>query len=328
MEKNALRKSHGQAVPREGLPKITSDSEDRPSYDADYLNELRNSTPSTPKELNVLSDTEETNAQLDLARKFPIHSITASSMIPTDAEIREKKERRARLAQEQDYIGLASSDHDEKEISLRPRPKYAETRLVPDDEDVAEGFDSLVSDGDLNLGRRAEKEAQRRKRLEMEELIQEAEGGSSSEDADSEDEEEAERKAAYDLAQTRAGTYGSAKPSNEDDSEQMRIPSKITPLPTLTEVLMRLTGVLKGLEEEKGKRVKRMEELSKEKVEIVAREGEVQRLLKEMGERYEKLRVDAGVAAGNGVNGDGDSPMNQRGLESLGNTPTAAMEED
>ena len=328
IEKNALRKSIGQPLPLERLPIHTGDSEDRPSYSTDYLTELRNSTPSTPRDLKSLSDAEDADVQLDLASKFPIQHTIPTSSIPTEAEIREKKERRARLAQEQEFIGLGNSDHDENEISLRPRPKYAETRLAPDDEDVAEGFDALVSDGNLSLGKKAEKEAKRRKRLEMEELIQEAEGGSSSEeDADSDEEEEAERKAAYDLAQTRAGTYGSALPLREEGPEQMRIPSKITPLPTLKGVLERLQGVLQGLEEEKGKRTKRIKELRKEKVEIITREAEVQRLLKEMGDRYETLRVEAGIGADTAASANGDTAATHRGLETFGHSPLAAMEE-
>jgi len=53
----------------------------------------------------------------------------------------------------------ASDDDDEfrsnrNEISLRPKElkeKYAETRLVPDDEDIAEGFEEYVEDGRISL---------------------------------------------------------------------------------------------------------------------------------------------------------------------------------
>ena len=62
-----------------------------------------------------------------------------------------------------------------------------------------------------------------------------------------------------------------------------------------------------------------------EKVDIAEREVWIQAQLKETGERYEKLRVEAGLGGGtatpvNGFKGDQGVAM-QRGLESLGTTP-------
>ena len=67
-----------------------------------------------------------------------------------------------------------------------------------------------------------------------------------------------------------------------------------------------------------------MAELGSEKAEIAEREAWIQGQLKEAGERYERLRIEAGLGGGTGtpVDGMGGGPLVlQRGLESLGNTP-------
>ena len=173
VEKNALRKTLAANISSEHLP--LRQTEDRPSYSADALNELKISTPSTPKDLRSLSDIEpEENKALDLAAKFGSDLLVydSNSAIPTDAEIREKKERRARLAKEQDFINLDDNDAEmddedsDGERSLLPyaklKPKKEETRLVRDDEDIAEGFDEFVSDGRIALGKKAEREQKKR----------------------------------------------------------------------------------------------------------------------------------------------------------------------
>ena len=100
-----------------------------------------------------------------------------NSAIPTDAEIREKKERRARLAKEQDFISLDNDGgntviedvddelNDEKILlpyAQRASSSKEETRLVRDNEDIAEGFDELVSDGRVALGKKVEREQKQR----------------------------------------------------------------------------------------------------------------------------------------------------------------------
>jgi len=58
-----------------------------------------------------------------------------------------------------------------------------------------------------------------------------------------------------------------------------------------------------------------MEELRKEKADIAVREVEIQTLIKDAGEQYERLRLEAGLAEGDGL--PGDSTPQDRGLESL-----------
>ena len=330
VEKNALRKSLAANLSSEHLHLRQTD--DRPSYSADALNELKTSTPSTPKDLRSQSDIDpEESKALDLASKFGSYLLVHDSAIPTDAEIREKKERRARLAKEQDFIDLDDNDADMEDEdsdgrrSLLPyakqKPEKEETRLVRDDEDIAEGFDEFVSDGRIALGKKAEREQKRRHEAEIRELINEAEGGNSSDS--SEDASEAERKAAYEAAQTRKGMDGLHRKDDRVKPRRPRTPPKITPLPTLGVCLERLRGQLAGKQYALMIKRKRMEEIEKEKADILVREGEIQKLLKETAERYEKLREESGLGKeGEGMNGglvirEG---MGGRGLESLGDT--------
>jgi hypothetical protein len=313
---------------------------DRPSYSKDYIAELRKSTPSTPKDLKPTSDEEDESQALDIASKFGTvitYSADEPSAIPTQAEIQEKKARRARLAKEQEARGdeedesWASDDDGEdefrtsrNEISLRPKEslKYAETRLVHEDEDMAEGFDDFVEDGNIALGKKAEREAERKRRVEMADLIKSAERDSDDEESD---DSEAERNDAFAAAQARAGTYGSkGKESDRGD----RTPPRITPLPDLSEVLERLEVEVRTKEQKRDMMLKKLEEFKQEKTRVAERQQYLQEQLQKTGEEYEKLREEAGMAA-LPVNGtDGGRLIMQRGLDSLGATPVASTPDE
>ena len=328
IESNALRKS----LPYQGLP---VDEEQRPTYNKDYLNELKSSTPTTPKDLQSLNvgieDEEGLDASelegamiVDVNEKFGSSSAGAA-IIPSDAEIREKKDRRARLAHEKDFISLSDDEGDDRRhISLLPRKKKTETRLVREDEDLGEGFDEFVDDGRISLGKRQEREAKRRQRKEMADMIHQAEGSSDEESDDS----EAERRASYEAAQTRAGMDGLVKPNDGAEAAAVQVPSKIIPLPDLSACLERLQTTLSTMEQELERRHKKMADLEQEKRDIVTREGEVQALLKQTGERYAALNADSKGAVVNpqsildAHNGLVDRIVTDRGLESFGNTPT------
>jgi hypothetical protein len=68
-----------------------------------------------------------------------------------------------------------------------------------------------------------------------------------------------------------------------------------------------------------------MEELRKEKADISVREVEIQALIKETGDHYEKLKQEAGVTPGS----DADTPTttdfeSSRGLENIGASMTVS----
>ena len=338
VEKNALRKSLAASISSDFLQ--SRQTADRPSYSADHLYELKTSTPSTPKVLRSQSDVENQESKtLDLATKFGSDLIVqdSTSAIPTDAEIREKKQRRARLAKEQDFISLDDDDNagageddqssnDERSIlpyAQHNPSKKEETRLVRDDEDIAEGFDDFVSDGRIALGKKAEREQKRRHEVEIRNMIEQAEGGGS--DDSSEDDSEVERTAAYEAAQTRKGMDGLHRNDEGVRPRRPRTPPKITPLPTLNGCLERLKSQLAAKQYSLRNKEKRLEEIEKEKGDIKTRQEEVQQLLEETGDRYEKLRVES-ASEGSSTNGMGTvgamvavEGMVNRRLEGFGN---------
>ena len=199
------------------------------------------------------------------------------------------------------------------EISVRPKDKWGETRLIHDDEDIAEGFDDFVEDGRISLGRKSEREAQRKRRADMAELINEAEGS----DSDSNDSEE-ERNTAFAAAQARAGRYGQ---KIDDEEDGTRTPPKITPLPDLNEVLEGLQIETRTKQQRKDAILNKLQELKDDRARIEERKKFLQEQLQKTGDEYEKLRVESGLPA-LPANGDGRL-ITERGLDSLGTTPLA-----
>lgn len=328
IESNALRKS----LPFQGLSN-RDDDEERPTYSKDYLDELKSATPNAPKSLRGLHPTAEDEDVLDIselegAMIVDTNEKSSPAIIPGEAEIREKKERRARLAHEQDFISLNDDEGSGRQLSFLPQRNKAESRLVREDEDLGEGFDEFVDDGRISLGKKQEREARRRQRKEMADMIHHAEGTS-----DEEDDSDAETRAAYEAAQTRAGMDGLHKPGDDADASIMQMPSRITPLPGLSECLERLRTTMMTMEQDMERRHKNMAELEKEKNEILAREVEVQELLKHAGARYAALKAGPNeeiptehrtiLEAHNGLT---DCVFADRGLDSFGNTPTIRPE--
>jgi len=328
LEKSAQLRARSPLVPEATRPA----DEERPSYSKDYIAELRNSTPSTPRDLKPSAEEEEETQALDIASKFGAIAPSATettSAIPTQAEILEKKARRRRLAQQENAYDeeedrpWASDDEGEdefrqrrNEISLRPKEKYAETRLIHEDEDIAEGFEDFVEDGKISLGRKSEREAQRRRRAEMAELINDAEGSEDDGSADSDE----ERNAAFAAAQARAGRYGQ---KIEDEDDGSKTPPRITPLPQLDDILEGLTLDIQTKKQRKDLILQKLEELKDDKVRIEERKKYLQEQLQKTGEEYEKLRQEAGLPALPASEANGGRLITERGLDSLGTTPMA-----
>jgi len=333
--------------------------EDRPRYSREYLEELQSSTPNTPKNISSLPvddgdamdlDPSELDGALivqsqEVSRRSPsgqemaIHGPPAAAHVLTEAEIRERKERRARLARETDFISLEDDSDEEAStarVTLQFKKKKTESRLIAEDEDLGEGYDEFVTDGGLAVGRKAEREAQRRHRQEMADLIKAAEEGSDAESDDS----EAERRAAYEAAQRRAGMDGLRRPDDDDvDMEDggVSVIPKMKPLPDLNEVLRRMRNLVQGLEDEVVNKRARIADLEKEKEEISSREAEVQEILNQAGAKYQAL-VGNTAASGDVAKLVTQSPLRplppgiagdlpvERGLESFGTTPTKRLD--
>lgn len=316
------RAFENSASKRLPLRSFQEDEDDRPKYSREYLDELQSSTPTTPRDTPSLSIHAFDAMDLDFSElegalivnspgiPAPIHK----TQILTDAEIREKKERRARLAKEQGFLSIDDLSDDDS------AKKKSDTRLKAEDEELGEGFDDYVEDGGLSLGKRAEKERRKRDRQKMAELITAAEGNASDSSSDSDD---AEGRIAYEAAQTRAGMDGLKKPAKQDaEKELLQIPQKITPLPILSECIARLQSTLQSMQVDITSKRSAVVHLRKERDGITTREAEVQKLLDETGKKYEETMGQneksehAATAA---------VATETRGLESLGTTPSREL---
>lgn len=284
---------------------------DRPTYNNDYLKELRDSTPSTPK----TNTDDETSKAVDVAAKFgEVMTVSGQSHIPTESEIREKKARRARLAlehgaEDDGYIALDDNDAahvDDWDAVARGDKEPKDTRLIRDDEDFAEGFEEYTEDGKISLGRKAEREKHQKDREAMRELIDDAEGLSDEDDSD------LEEKASYEAAQTKAA-MGHGKTHGFDRPDT---PLKVTSLPRLANSFERLRMSLASMEVAKTQMISRMEDLRKEKADIAVREVEVQAMIKEAGDNYERLKKEA-VAKSNADNASNSALQKSTGLENI-----------
>lgn len=327
LENTAMKRNIGsRSLPLRSQQEDDDDS--RPKYSKEYLNELQSSTPTTPRDVSSVQ-TDEDAMELDsseLDGALVVDSPDMPSPVPktqilTDAEIREKKERRARLAKEQDFLSVEDNDDD------YDNKKKSDTRLKADDEEVGEGFDDYVEDGGLSLGKRAEKERRKRDRQKMAELITAAEGNDTDSSSDSDD---ADGRIAYEAAQTRAGMDGLKKPAAQDpDKELLQIPQKITPLPILSDCLGRLQASLQSMQVDLTSKRMAVEQLRKEKEGITTREKEVQALLDETGKKYQEAMgqtssANAPIAAPLSA----QNVTEARGLDSLGTTPNRAPDEE
>lgn len=324
--------SEASREPSEALSASLRDQDEgRPVYTKEHLQELKSAVPSAPpshhhaftENLEENETQAKTAKEIDVAAKFGeiVQVAPQRSHIPSAAEIREKKDRRARLAKEggaEDFIALDDGEFnhlsDENEFSTvaiqQPQSSTVESnRLVPDDEDFAEGFEEYVDDGRIGLGKKSERDLREKKRTEIQELIEEAENNSDESDS------EAERRDAYDATQAKSAMQGLVK-DRAPPKEQ--IPPKITPLPQLADSLTRLQTSLALMQSSKAQLIHKMEELRQEKTEIVGREAEIQELLKESGEKYESLRIEAGVAPDSSELLTNDGAHNVRSLENIG----------
>lgn len=310
IQRNASKRSSLLASQLPSRPQ--EDEEDRPNYSAAGLQELKRSTPSTPRNADsagdmALEQVSSGTQALDISSKFgsSLAHYQQSSAIPSATEIAEKKARRARLAKEQQVEEFISLDPDDPHLDdeddnvmkdeqgrlvLKPKDKYGqmESRLVPDDEDIMENFDEFTEDGRIALGRKAEIEAARRRKQEMAAQIAEAEGAS---DATSDDSER-ERNEAFEHAQTKHGTYVQNATSSDPSDLRPKTPPIITPLPTLDGAIERLRRQLSEMQTSRMQKLQAMEHLQREKIRLAEEEVRIQRALKETAEKFEALRME------------------------------------
>lgn len=321
--------------------KQTSLREDdvRPSYSKSALDELRNSTPNTPKDLSVATTPDPSESRsLDIVSKFgQTTTPSSSSAIPTATEIAERKARRARLALEQsalppsttdpnseDYIPLDAYDSDGEFKPTRMQvgtwhapTREPESRLVHEDEDIAEGFDSFVTDNpdpkgrittdSLNLTSRSARNNAKAQREAMRAQIDAAEESDTDESgADGNagsgyDSDDAERHHAYELAQTAYGLPAGA--ASLQAQKRPRQPRETTPIVKLSVGLAALRERVAAIGVEKGRLGRRLEEIQREREEVRKRQEHIQRSLVESAAELERVE---GRTDGEGREGQGE----------------------
>lgn len=367
-------------------------SDIRPNYNKSYLDELRNSTPSTPQPLSADHSGAEdetppstthrpSNTTLDIASKFGPQP-TPSSSIPNPSQIAEAKARRARLALEQranpqatststsssliptsaqpaeDYISLDAytSDGEFKPQRLQtsvyahgPHHHATEkehTRLIREDDDLAEGFDAFTEDAHSNrilMSRASKARSEAVEREKLRRRIARAEIGNDEDESenspdDSESDSDAEARHAYEAAQTRSGLSARidqdakrVKRRSERGAKRPRQPERTVEVPTLGEGLARLRE-LQALATQRAETARRRkEEVLRRKGACEAEMERIQGALRELGEALEKVgreekEITTGAADTNGTADHSDTaplhdPQNShvgRGLDSIG----------
>lgn len=345
IENNATRATDSfEATTTATVPGAYEDLQ-RPSYSQQYLNELKNTQNSRPSDTPPSDNPAFVSEEIDLASNFSkdlssYQDGQQGSLIPTDAEIQEKKARRARLAKQQKYNVNPEASEDEAEhddrpgsdedefltqrdkISLRDArtigKKEVDTRLIHDDEDLMEGFEDFTNEsGRVALGKNAQNEAKARRRADMQDMISAAQEA----DEDDEDASDRERRDEYEELQTRKGIenmqVNGRKPQPLHD-DGPRTPPRITPIPSLSDSIQDLRDKILSIEADRAKKLHRLEEIATEKQEVAQREIDIQRLLAETADKYEKLGAEAGISD-KLINGSRQSNLlPNRGLEDLG----------
>ncbi len=277
------------------LPSNLKQADISRTYSSDYLSQLRDSTPSTPRE--YVSDGQLLSDPTHMEGTKPGDAVNLSQRlhiqeIPEQGAISHFKEQRSiRKAGGEQYVSLSDS--------LENRVNDTRSRLQTEDEvDLIgrtgnEGFEEYVED-DIVLGHVAERTQADRKRQDMAQVINEVEEGM--DESDTEDE--------WENTQIRKSAPANAIRHNRKLGGI--VPTQVIPTPK--EIRDRLLQAIQTLRAKQIQTKEILLELDKEEVEIAEREELVRIGLVKASEEYERLRT----------NMDG---LNYRtgGLDDLGN---------
>jgi DNA repair exonuclease SbcCD ATPase subunit len=238
----------------------------RPSYTKEYLSHLRDSTPSTPKDITRYLSDDSPDSGMSAQP-----SIARPAEILDEAVVRALKERRRERARGEDYMSLNEEEDD------RPR------KVVSDDED--ETYKAYV-DEPVRLQKNMEAATKKHKQ----EQIQEALYHSDSEAMSDVDEDEWENQQ---IAKTHPGLV---KPMKRDVHA---MPSEIPPVTSYAAALSRLRAQVETMKSKKMELQQMVDNLEKERDEIRNREEAVQESLTKAGKEYEQLREEFKASGAN-----------------------------
>src|SRR5271170_4730702 len=246
----------------DALPTTPSDSAtlaSRPTYTKEYLSQLRDSTPSTPKDISrYLSDNtpdSETSAPATTARPAEILD---------EAVIRALKERRRDRARGEDYMSLEETG-----------TKTKSRRRDSDDDEMYRTYvdEAVPLQKNMEAAQKAHKKSQ----------IQEALYISDSDAMSDVDEDEWENQQ---IAKTAPALVKRGK------RELYPMPSEIPPPPTVAGAMTRLQEQLAKMKTRRAELVEVVTQLEKEAEEIREREEAVQESLTKAGKEYDMLREE------------------------------------
>ncbi len=257
----------------DALPTTPSETiSSRPTYTKEYLTRLRDSTPSTPRDLSrYLSDDS-----LESANSAPPANNARPAEILDEAVIRALKERRRERARGEDYLSLDNED--------KPR------RRDSDDEEMYRTF----VDEPVRLQKNMEAAQTKHKKQQIQEALYHSDSEAMSDIDENEWENQQIAKAQPTLVK-----------SIKRDSHAM--PTEIPPVTTYTAAMSRLRGQLESMNARRVELLTVMGQLDKESEEIREREEAVQESLTKAGKEYDMLREEfKGSGANRGLDEVGD----------------------
>ncbi|CAO3668052.1 unnamed protein product [Umbelopsis vinacea] len=229
--------------PPEDINQIDITSKPTSLYTNEVLQQLRQSTPSTPKAMVDAGLAEDDDASL-LASKFPATmgaKFGGGSSIPDSNAIHAAKKKRELMRQ-----GITINDDDF--IPLGDGEPENESRLVreeDEDGDAEDEYEKFVGER-MALGKKAQRQQEARRKAGVRELIEDAE----------EDDDELDEIDRWEQEMIKYGGVRSKKIDETESSEMNRnyrpapIPEQ-TVIPSLSDVLSRLSIVSNNLEESK-----------------------------------------------------------------------------
>ncbi|KAJ8101465.1 nineteen complex-related protein 2-domain-containing protein [Lipomyces tetrasporus] len=277
------------------------------TYSKSYLDELRDSTPTTPAAYTSSHHADEPGdiEMLDDSL-YGADTATAGSVagIPDEALVNhlvERRHKRAEAYRKDDFISLDNKASDEEVVEdmegveMYDKPEQERLDRLQREDDVVENeYEMLAegSDGRIPLSAAQETEQKKQRRRDIEEMIKEHEdealevgneyfygaGDDSSSDSGWEQaqiQKGALRSKAFSTNPTEADSNGVPKQSGTQESSFMVLQE----LPDLESVIRRLNITLVSMREQRDSHLKVLEELNTQKQEIDAREKQVKEAL-------------------------------------------------
>ncbi|KAK9356540.1 nineteen complex-related protein 2-domain-containing protein [Lipomyces doorenjongii] len=278
------------------------------TYSKSYLDELRDSTPTTPAEYTNSGKNVAEQEDMEMVDDSLYSMDTAASEsvggMPDEALINhliERRRRKAEVPRKDDFVSLdEEASNEDVESNMEGVEMYDKhqnersSRLQREDDIFDNEYEMLAegSDGRIPLSAAQEAEQKMQRRRDMEELINEREDEeqevgkeylySGGDDSGSD--------SGWEQAQIQKGAFGSKAFSiNHAEIGSNGMPKQngtlepsimvLQELPDLESVIKRLTVVLDSMREQRDSHLKLLEEFNTQKDEIEAREKEVKEAL-------------------------------------------------